>query len=182
MDQTIPLFSNPKISMQPFFWLIAKNVNVKRGLAIRHRDLANLTGENAERMVNRKGNGKKGKCCLHKLLNNWAMYVCLALIHSIGFPTDSSWKITPMICQKKIKINSNCNTLTSSVSAARGRGFIPHINSRLACPEEIPHLVANRTANLPNWRACALLLCGPKQLDKLNLQILRYFPLTDSTT
>lgn len=97
------IFQFQKLVCNPFCRLIAKNVNVKRGLAIRHRDLANLTGENAERMVNRMGNGKKGKCCLHKLLNNWAMYVCLALIHSIGFPTDSSWKITPMICQKKSK-------------------------------------------------------------------------------
>jgi len=35
--------------------LITKNGNVKRGLAIRHRDLANLTGENVERKETHKG-------------------------------------------------------------------------------------------------------------------------------
>lgn len=52
-----------------------------------------------------------------------------------------------------------------------GKGLVPPIYSEVACPGEISHLVANRTANLPNCCACVFVIAGEKQLDKLNLQI-----------
>jgi len=104
------------------------------------------------------------------------MCVSLSLIHSIGWPTDSSWEITSMICQK-IKINSNCNTLTSSVSVSffYGGGCYPPFNLGLRV---LQRFLIWSQIELPTCQIEVRVCCwfvGAKQLDKLNLQILRYY-------
>lgn len=64
-----------------------RNGNVKRGLAIRHHDLANLTGEKAERKGNRMGKGVAAVMgitfCINCLTIGQCMFIpILGLIHS----------------------------------------------------------------------------------------------------